>query len=287
VPRVDVQDIEKAIKAIHNVAIMLTGASEYVCEAGILKRLSGEIEAYLERLETDMASLKKEFPGKFPKTLSPDSSLSRIRDVATMLKGDDADIEAKCRSGHLGNELTTGTVELRGILRDTLDTLGGKVARYTFTDRIADYSGRTKSFLSPFASFTAKVASYTAKVVLGIILVAISCFVYLFLTMESEDALLSSVKNDVAFVEEQKDVLKRKRGEYREITDNIKTLQGKELLREQKIELLNLSKRERKIKELIDTTLISIENKEREIAEKNKKIEEIRGKSFLQKLLRR
>lgn len=286
-PRVDVQDIEKAIKAIHNVAIMLTGASEYVCEAGILKRLSGEIEAYLERLETDMASLKKEFPGKFPKTLSPDSSLSRIRDVATMLKGDDADIEAKCRSGHLGNELTTGTVELRGILRDTLDTLGGKVARYTFTDRIADYSGRTKSFLSPFASFTAKVASYTAKVVLGIILVAISCFVYLFLTMESEDALLSSVKNDVAFVEEQKDVLKRKRGEYREITDNIKTLQGKELLRERKIELLNLSKRERKIKELIDTTLISIENKEREIAEKNKKIEEIRGKSFLQKLLRR
>lgn|GEM_PF-957178 len=285
--RVDPQDIEKAIKAIHNVAIMLTGASEYVCEARILKRLSGEIEANLERLETDIASLKKEFPGKFPKTLSPGSSLSRIRDVATMLKGDDADIEAKCRSGDLGNELTTGTLELRGILRDTLDTLGGKVARYTFTDRIADYSGRTKSFLSPFASFTAKVASYTAKVVLGLILVAISCFVYLFLTMESDDALLSSIKNDVAFVEEQKDVLRRKRQEYREITENIKTLQGKELHSERKIELLNLSKEERKIKELIDNTLISIENKEREIAEKNKKIEEIRKKSFLQKLLRR
>ena len=286
-PSVDPQDIEKAIKAIHNVAIMLTGASEYVCEARILKRLSGEIEANLERLETDIASLKKKFPGKFPKTLSPDSALSRIRDVATMLKGDDADIEAKCRSGVLGNELTTGTLELRGILRDTLEALGGKVARYTFTDRIADYSGRTKSFLSPFASFTAKVASYTAKVVLGIILVAISCFVYLFLTMESEDALLSSIKNDVAFVEEQKDVLRRKRQEYREITENIKSLQGKELLRERKIELLNLSKQERKIKELIDNTLISIENKEREIAEKNKKIEEIRKKSFLQKLLRR
>ena len=284
---VDPQDIEKAIKAIHNVAIMLTGASEYVCEARILKRLSGEIEANLERLKTDITSLKKEFPGKFPKTLSPDSSLSRIRDVATMLKGDYADIEAKCRSGDLGNELTTGALELRGILRDTLDTLGGKVARYTFTDRIADYSGRTKSFLSPFASFTAKVASYTAKVVLGIILVAISCFVYLFLTMESEDDLLSSMENDVAFVEEQKDVLRRKRGEYGEITANIKTLQGKELLRERKIELLNLSKQERKIKELIDNALISIENKEREIAEKNKKIEEIRKKSFLQKLLRR
>lgn len=286
-PSVDPQDIEKAIKAIHNVAIMLTGASEYVCEARILKRLSGEIEANLERLETDIASLKRKFPGKFPKTLSPDSSLSRIRDVATMLKGDYADIEAKCRSGDLGNELTTRTLELRGILRDTLETLGGKVARYTFTDRIADYSGRTKSFLSPFASFTAKVASYTAKVVLGIILVAISCFVYLFLTMESEDDLPSSIKNDVAFVEEQKDVLRRKRQEYREITENIKTLQGKELLRERKIELLNLSKQERKIKELIDNTLISIENKEREIAEKNKKIEEIRKKSFLQKLLRR
>jgi hypothetical protein len=283
-PKVDPQDIDKAIKAIQNVAIMLTGASEYVCEARILKRLSGEIEANLERLETEIASLKKEFPGRFPKSLSPDSSLSKIRDVATMLKGDDADMEANCRSGDLGNKLNAGTIELREILRDTLDTLGGKVVRYSFpdriADRIADFRGKIKPSLFP-------LASYTGKAVLGTLLVAISSFVYLSLTMESEDVLLSGIKNDLAFVEEQKGTLRRQRQEYREIRENIKSLQGKELAREGKIELLNLSKKEREIKEFIDITLVAIENKEREIAEKNKKIEEIRKKSFLQKLVRR
>ena len=279
-PKIDPQDIDKAIKAIQNVAIMLTGASEYVCEAGILKRLSGEIEANLERLETEIASLKKEFPGKFPKILSPDSSLSKIRDVATMLKGDDADMEADCRSGDLGNKLNAGTLELREILRDTLDTLGGKVARYSFTDKIADFRGKMKPSLSP-------LASYAGKAVLGTLLVAISSFVYLSLTMEREDVLLSSIKDDLAFVEEQKGALRRQRQEYREIRENIKSLQGKELARGGKIELLNLSKKEREITEFIDTTLVAIENKEREIAEKNKKIEEIRKKSFLQKLVRR
>jgi hypothetical protein len=259
---------------------MLTGASEYVCEARILKRLSGEIEANLERLETEIASLKKEFPGKFPKSLSPDSSLSKIRDVATMLKGDDADKEANCRSGDLGNKLNAGTLELREILRDTLDTLGGKVVRYSFTDRIADFRGKIKPSLSP-------LASYTGKAVLATLLVAISSFVYLSLTMESEDALLSSIKDDLAFVEEQKGAITRQRQEYREIRGNIKSLQGKELAREGKIELLNLSKKEREIKEFIDLALVAIENKEREIAEKYKKIEEIRKKSFLQKLVRR
>ena len=279
-PKVDPQDIDKAIKAIQNVAIMLTGASEYVCEARILKRLSGEIEANLERLETEIASLKKEFPGKFPKILSPDSSLSKIRDVATMLKGDDADMEADCRSGDLGNKLNAGTLELREILRDTLDTLGGKVARYSFTDKIADFRGKMKPSLSP-------LASYAGKAVLGTLLVAISSFVYLSFTMEREDVLLSSIKDDLAFVEEQKGTLRRQRQEYREIRENIKSLQGKELARGGKIELLNLSKKEREITEFIDTTLVAIENKEREIAEKNKKIEEIRKKSFLQKLVRR
>jgi hypothetical protein len=279
-PKVDPQDIDKAIKAIQNVAIMLTGASQYVCEARILKRLSGEIEANLERLEAEIASLKKELPGKFPESLSPDSSLSKIRDVATMLKGDNADMEANCRSGDLGNKLNAGTLELREILRDTLDTLGGKVPRYSFTDKIADFRGKIKPSLSP-------LASYTGKAVLATVLVAISSFVYLSLTMESEDALLSSIKDDLAFVEEQKGTLRRQRQEYREIRENIKSLQGKELAREGKIELLNLSKKEREIKEFIDLALVAIENKEREIAEKNKKIEEIRKKSFLQKLVRR
>ncbi|UCF73063.1 MAG: hypothetical protein JSW35_00920 [Deltaproteobacteria bacterium] len=282
-PDIDPHDIEKALKAIQDIAIMLTGATEFVCEGGILKRFSRDIEANLQRLETHITSLKKKFPGKFPETLEPEHSLSRIRDIAKTLKGDNADMEAKCRSGDLGNELNTRAIELRGIVKNTLDILNGKVSAYTFTDRIADYGARIKSFLPGLSPFV----STTGRIILTTIVVAIFSFVYLFLTMESEDVLLASIRNDLAYIESQKDALRRQRHEYEEIRGAISPFQNKELSSEDKIQFLNLSNEQRKIKELIDKTTISIEKREKEIAEKNKKVEEIRKKSFLQKLLRR
>ena len=282
-PDVDPHDIEKAIKAIQNIAIMLTGATEAVCEGRILKRFSGEIEANLERLETDIASLNKKFPGKFPETLKPDSSLSKIRDIAIILGEDNADIEAKCRKGDLGNELTTRVVELKGIVKDIWNTLSGKVSGYTFTDRVADYGRRVRSSLS----YLSPLVSNIGRIILAVILMAIFSFVYLFLTMESEDVLLKSIKNDRAFKEKQKDTLGRQRKEYEEIREKIKSFEKKKIGREGRSQLLNLSMEERKIKDLIDKTMLSIETREKEIAEKRKKIEEIRKKSFFQKLLRR
>ncbi len=282
-PGVDQEDIEKAIKAIHNIAVMLTGATEYVCEGRILKRFSKEIEGNLERLEIGIASLKKSFPGKFPEDLKPDSSLSRIRDVAKMLKRDNADMVGQCRSGNLGNTLNLTILELRGIVKDILDTLSGRVSRYTFIDRIADYRGSVRSFLSGLSPFI----SHGGKVILAPILIAIFCLVYLFLTMDSEDVLLGSIKDDLAFIERQKGALDTHRQEYEQIRQEIKSLRGKELMRERKIEYLNLAKEERRIKELIDRAMASIEKRGREVEEKNKKAEEIRNKSFFQKLFRR
>jgi cell division protein FtsB len=283
VSEVDPEDIEKTIKAIQNIAIMLTGAREYVCEGRILRGFSKDIEANLKKLETNIGSLKKKFPGKFPETLSPDTALSRIRDVANRLKRDTTDVEAKCRSGELGTELNVRTLELRNIVNDALNTVSGRVSRYGTVDRIADCRERVKSLFFAFSSF----APYKGKGILGVTLVAAVCFVYLYFTMESEHVLLGSINQDLAFIEEQKDVLKQQRWEYRQIRAKIKSLESKELIRERKIEFLNLSKEERRIKELLDKTTISIERRQREVAEKKRKAEEIQKKSFFQKLFRR
>jgi hypothetical protein len=282
-PDVESQDIEKKIKAIQDIATMLTGATEVVCEGRILKRLSMGIETNLARLENDIASLKKEFPGRFPKALKPDSSLAKIRDIARIIKEDNADVEAKCRKGELGNELTIRTLELKGTVKDIRDALSGKVSRYTLTDRIAGHGGRIKSFLLDLSP----LISNTGRVILAVILVAIFSFVCLFLTMESEDVLLKSIRNERASLEEERDTLGRQKREHKEIREKIKSLEKKNLTREGKIQLLDLSVEESKIKELIDKTVLSIEAREKGIAEKHKKIEEIRKKSFFQKVLRR
>lgn len=282
-PDVESQDIEKKIKAIQDIAIMLTGATEVVCEGRILKRLSMGIETNLARLENDIASLKKEFPGRFPEALKPDSSLAKIRDIARIIKEDNADVEAKCRKGELGNELAIRTLKLKGTVKDIQDALSGKVSRYTLTDKIAGHGGRIKSFLLDLSP----LISNTGRIILAVILVAIFSFVCLFLTMESEDVLLKSIRNDRASLEEERDTLGRQKREHKEIREKIKSLAKKNLTREGKIQLLDLSVEERKIKELIDKTVLSIEASEKGIAEKHKKIEEIRKKSFFQKLLRR
>jgi len=131
------------------------------------------------------------------------------------------------------------------------------------------------------------LVSNTGRIMLAVILVAIFCFGYLFMTMESEDILLKGIKDDRASIEKQKDTLGRQRKEYKEIREKIKSLEKKKTGRADKIRLLELSMEERKIKDLIDKTMLSIETKEKQIAENRKKIEEIRKKSFLQKLLRR
>jgi len=282
-PEVDPQETEKTIKAIQDIAIILTGAAEFVCEGRMLKRFSKNLEENLETLENNIALLKKKFPGKFPETLKPDTSLSKIRDFAITLKEDNADIEAKCRSEELGSELTLRAKELNSVIKNILDTLKGKISRYTLFDKIAGYGGRMKSFLLSLSPLISK----TGRIVLAAILVIICSFFYLFFTMESEDVVLKSIKNDLSYIEKQNEVLAKQRKEYNEISKKMKSFNQAEMSREEKIEWLNLSLEERKSRVNMEQIMLAIETSKKKIAEKKKKVEEIRKKSFFKKLFKR
>jgi hypothetical protein len=282
-PDSDVENIEKTIKAIQNIGIMLDGASEFVCEGEVLKRFSGYIGAYHKKLETDIFSLKKGFPGRFPETPEVDSSLSRIKEIATTLRRGKSDVEAKCRARELGRELTKEIIELRTGVQDISQTVSGKVSGYSIADRIAGQGEKVSSalyYLSPFAPIP-------RKVILAALTVALIGFGYLFFTMESENALIQSIKDDVVFLQTQEKVLSAKKEEHREIKEEIKNRDKQNLDRKDKIELLSLSVEEQKIAEFIEKTTVSIEKREKELAEKNERLEELQKKSFFRKLLKR
>ena len=282
-PEVNPQETEKTVKAIQDIAIILTGAAEFVCEGRMLKRFSRNIEENLEKLENNIALLKKKFPGKFPETLNPDASLSKMRDLAITLKGDNVDIEAKCRSGELGDELILRATELKAVTKDILDALRGKISRYTIVDKFAGYGGRIKSFLLSLSPLVSNIG----RIVLAAILVIVFAFVYLSFTMESEDVVLKGIEKGLSYIEKQNDMLAKQRQEYNEITEKIKSFDQAEMSREDKIQWLNLSIKEKKSRVDIEQIMLSIETSKQKIAEKNKKVEEVRKKSFFQKLLRR
>lgn len=283
-PEADHQEMEKAIRAIQDIAVMLTGASEYLCEEGMLSRYSSDIATNLDSLEAQVSRLKSSFPGKVPETLKPDSSLARIREIASSMKGDATAVQAKCRSGHLGDELFMRLKELKAVVGDIQDTLGGKVvSRYSFADRIEDQVTRFKPVFSVLSSITSSIG----KIIIGVIIALIISFVSLYATMESEHALMRDINNLIASIETQKDTLATHMKEYEEITRNINALNHKKLTRAEKIQLLDLSTKSKKVKELIEKSTLSIEKKEKQLRDKKKKLKELRKKSFIQKLLKR
>ncbi|MGM0383698.1 MAG: hypothetical protein ACQEQO_09450, partial [Thermodesulfobacteriota bacterium] len=147
---------EKIIKSIQDIAIILTGASEFVCKKRMLKRFSRTIEESLRKLEDNVAYLKNQFQGNFPDELNPDSSLSTIRDLAVMLKEDNADIEEICRSGELGAKLDVGVTEIRSSMKNIFDALSEGTPRYTIVDRFTEYGGRIKLFLLRISRLVSK-----------------------------------------------------------------------------------------------------------------------------------
>jgi hypothetical protein len=282
-PEATFKNIEKAVKDIHNIGIMLSGASEYVCEEGVLKRFSRYLQAYHKRLESDITSLKKKYPGKFPETPELNSSLSRIRDISTVLGQDKKGVETKCRSGNFGHELNTEVAELKSGVQEVWETVSGKVSGYSITDRLAGPGGRVTSalyHLSPFAPIP-------RKIIMAALLVAAIAFGYLFFTMESKDALVQGIKDDLTYLETERQALEVKEQELEDIQAKIKVLDKNDLNRKDKIKLLSLTVEEGKLIEFIEKTAVAVEIKERELEEKNKRLEELRKKPFLQRLLRR
>ena len=277
------KNIERAIKDIHNIGIMLSGASEYVCEEGVLERFSRYLQAYHKRLESDIASLKKEYPGKFPETHELDNSLSRITNISTALAQDKKAIETKCRAGNFGHELNAQVAELKNGVRDIWETVTGKVTGYSITDRLSGGGETVTSALYNISPF----GPIPRKIIIAVLAIAAVVFGYLFFTMESEDELVKGIKSDLAHLETERQALTVKQKEYEDIQAQIKALDKAGLNRKDKIKLLSLTVEEGKLRESIEKTTVAVEKWERELEDKNKKLEELRKKPFLQKLLKR
>jgi len=277
----DQQDTSKNFMAIQKIAILLTGAVEFVCKKEILKRFSNEIETNLKKLENSFESIRKTFSGKIPDHLNADNALTKIKEISFLLKKGGSEAENRCESGKLGNDLATANSELKSIIQEIRDLAGGKISHYSFFDKALNYTGKGLSFLLHLSPLVTK----TGKIIFATILVATCAFIYLFFTIETEDIFLESMKNDFVYLEMQSGRLKKKTLEYQEIVEKMKALNNDEKLdREGKIEWLNLSMKKKKLKDLIEKIMIFIEARERKIEEKNRKAEEIREKPFLKKL---
>ena len=282
-PQGDIQKIKDKIRPIQDIAILLTGAREFVCEKRMLRSFSVELESNLVKLENSITAAKKKFAEKPNEIQKLDSRFSEIRDINRKLKSNDTDLVDKCLSGNIGSKLADIVSELKNMVNTMEKSLQVKNQKYTITDWAVQHSIGVKSFIANLTPLVYKIV----KIILAGTIFGIALSVFLFFTMESKNDLIDDIKIDRVYLKGKLTELEGQRNEWKKITDKIESIKKKLSTRQDKIEVLDLTVKKGKIQESMEKTLLSIESRENKLLEERRKLKEINEKSFFQRLFRR
>lgn len=277
------QESLRSIHGIRDMALMLSIGNAYLCDAVFLRKIGHTIDTHLKELKSDISSLKKQYPGKFEKEVETDQVLEGIQTTAQNLQEPDKDITKKCSAGELGRELEASV----DILAETVEAIRiqveGELEGYSKKEALLAQVGKVKSV----GHLIAVLISSAFKVIGVLVLVAAMVFSYLYFTMESEEALLKEVNQSKSQVESQMKLIARLEGERTEVAGKLDSIPGGELDREGKVEVMNLTMQVHKLDERVHSAEVQIDVHKRKIKDMEKRIGEMKEKTFLQRLLRR
>ncbi|MBN1907098.1 MAG: hypothetical protein JW927_18610 [Deltaproteobacteria bacterium] len=271
-----------SLRAIRDNSLLISIAHEYLAENVYLIKFGKEIKKSLAHLKDDIKFLKKEFPGKFTTEVNTDVIMKSFdRTAEGMLSGSDSVI-SECKSGKLGESLGSDIKKVTEAIEKIWNQVKGSDVKYTKSDQISGFFGRL-NLLSGAVKFITGVF----RVLLLIFVILLAGFSYLFFTMEKESPLLKENREITVFIQDKKVILKGKEDTKKDAQVRLKSLNSRSLLREDKIAILDLETKIQVCNNEINIIEGQIESEYRRMDENNKRIEKIRAKSFIDRLIRR
>ena len=279
----DSQYSEVALSTLRDDALLLTMANEYLCEEQFLKKMGKDINQNVQKLKDDISLLKKEYPGKFDREVDTDRILEKISNRAQSMLEPGEDIKDCCASGELGRELESDVKSIAEAVGLISIKVHGRVKGYTRKDSLFNLFVRIKDM---GRSMGGKLA-LAVKILIFLIIVAVPVFIYLFFTMEKEGTFLEDIAARQARISTQKELLSQLDLKKKKALEEIKALEKKDMLRGEKIAILDMEMEIRNINQEREKIEAEIASHERQIIENQKKVEEIKKIPFMKRLLRR
>jgi hypothetical protein len=263
-------------------AILLSMASEYLCEDYFLKKTGIIIGSNAEALKDYIEHTGEQFVGKPIDEAGLNELLESIVHIAELLQQADKVAKEECLEGKLGEELYEKIKSLAQGINALEQRVDGEAISPVRRDPF-------KVILNPF-KFVLNAIIATSKVGLKLavtlILIGIIAFSYLYITMESEKGLVEKIQQSKATILSAQATLSQIDNELKEIRAKIAGIREDEANRRDEIELMDLNLRVYNLTEEQQKARIEADM-EQDILEKNiKNLEKIRQKSFLEKLLR-
>jgi ABC-type multidrug transport system fused ATPase/permease subunit len=264
-------------------AILLSMASEYLCEDYFLKKTGIIIGNNAEALKDYIEHTENQFVGKPIDEFGLNEILESIVHIAELLKQAHQDIKEECLEGKLGEELYEKTKSLAQGINALEQRVDGEAAvpparREPFKVMVNPFKIVLNAIIA-----TSKVG---LKLAITLILIGLIVFSFLYITMESEKGLVEKIEQSKANIRSAQVTISQINNELEEIRAKIASIREDEANRRDEIEVMDLNLKVFKLTEELQKIEIEADM-EQDVLEKNlRNLENVRQKSFLEKLLR-
>lgn len=271
----------QSLRNIRDNTLLLSIANEYISENVFLLKMGSEIKKSLSVLKDDIIALKKQFPGKFTQEVNTDNILTSFQSIAEEMSSDSDEIINKCTSGKLAMSLSAEITKISEAIDKIWYQVKGSDVQYTASDSISGFFGRL-NILSGIVSLFSSVI----KILFFIFIVLLAGFSYLYFSMENEAPILNENREIIAYIEDKQALLNELEKKKADAQNNLKVHMKSDLLRKDKIAILDIETRIQEFNQEIHVLEGQIDTRKRAIDKNNEKMERIKSKSFLDRLLK-
>ena len=270
-----------ALHEIRDSAIVLSLGNDYLSQEPILVKIGRVIDENVEKMRDEISVLKRQYPGKYDPEIDTEDILGAIQGTARVLQQPDEVLREKGRIGELGKGLENKIKELISAIDEIRAKVEGGSPTYTVKD----------SFLGLFSGVgeagrpLGRLLSWTFKII-GIILgISLVITAYLFITMDRESSLLKKIAVAQSEIQSKQELISEHEAARNRFARKISDIEKKKLAREDKITIMDLEIKIHNLDEEIRRLQTEINVRKDRVVDTKKKLDEIKGKSFLDRML--
>ena len=285
-------DSKSTFNSLHGIrdnALLLSLGRKYLCKEPFLKKIGHSVDFQLKQLQEDIVTLKRKFPGKFlqGQEVDTDGIVTELSRIAERLRDPDKKVQKKCTIGELGRELEEGVDTMALAIDEIWDQVEGRGATYSAKESAADFFGGIKNAIGSLVRSVVKTVVLFFKILFLVTSVLALIFLALYMTMETEEKYLKHIEKIDAMIMPQKQLIAECDQEIAEISRQVNRLREGKETRQALMNVMELNVKIHTLREKRQEAEVKINLYENDRIENEEKIELVRNKTFLERLLRR
>jgi hypothetical protein len=272
--------------ALHDVrdkVLLLSLGNAFLCEEVFLKKTGGAIESQLENLREEIVELKMKYPGKFATEIDTDSIIEDLHAHSQRLQKPNKGILDKCTIGALGRSMEETLDALTTAIRTIKRKVEGETPAYTAKDSVLGVIDKAKT---P-ASMVTRLITVALKTAVILLLLSLGPLAYLVLSMDRESPLVKEIAESEAVVRSHREAVVSMQRERETLWQRIEAMKSDDAPREIKLEIMELNVKMNSLDQSRHRAEAEISAHEENIRIKKQRLQNIKEKPFLERLLRR